>query len=98
MKPIGLTFKDIKPNPYTGRASGELMIVHLCLNCGKISCNRIAGDDNPYTITCLLAEATNLDRGIINRLVSQGIKLLNQDDKPEVLVALYGYDYQKYLK
>ncbi|MCL5969913.1 MAG: RNHCP domain-containing protein [Patescibacteria group bacterium] len=83
MKPIGLTNK---PN-------GELMVVHLCLNCGKVSCNRIAGDDNPYVITCLLEEPSSLSKEIITRLASQGISLLTQDDKQEVLTSLYGYDY-----
>jgi len=36
MKPIGLTTKR----------DGEIMIVHQCETCGKISNNRIAGDDN----------------------------------------------------
>lgn len=96
MKPIGLIFKNITHNPFTGRVSGEIMIVHLCLNCGKIYCNRIAGDDNSYVITCLLEEPNNLGKEIIARLFSQGIKLLTQKDKEEVLTSLYGYNYQKY--
>lgn len=44
MEPIGLSFKS----------DGELMIVHRCLSCGKISKNRIAGDDNTYSITKLI--------------------------------------------
>jgi hypothetical protein len=71
------------------------MIVHGCLNCGKISCNRIAGDDNPYVITCLLDGLNSLSKDIVTRLTSQGIMLLNQDDKKNVLTALYGYDYLK---
>jgi len=78
MKPIGLTYKP----------DGELMVVHQCFRCGKISCNRIAGDDNPYALTCLLEQSDN------NR---QGIRLLNQDDKKNVLTILYGYNYLKYL-
>jgi hypothetical protein len=74
------------------------MIVHLCLNCGKISCNRIAGDDNCHVITCLLEKSGNLSQKIITRLFNQGIRLLTQDDKQEVLTSLYGYDYLKYLK
>jgi hypothetical protein len=35
MEPIGLTFKK----------DGELMIIHKCLSCQKLSNNRIAGDD-----------------------------------------------------
>lgn len=88
MKPIGLTFKNVKTNPFTDRTSGELMIVHLCLNCGKISCNRIAGDDNSYAIISLLDNSTKLS--------SRGVRLLTQKDKQEVLIALYGYGYQKY--
>jgi len=57
MKPVGLTFKK----------DGEIMIVHQCLNCNKISRNRIAGDDNTYAITSL-----------------------SNEDKDELLTALYG--------
>lgn len=85
MKPIGLTYKS----------NGELVVVHLCLNCGKASFNRIAGDDNPYVITCLLEEPGSLGKEIITRITSKGITLLNQGDKKDVLTALYGYDYLK---
>jgi hypothetical protein len=80
MKPIGLSYKK----------DGELMIVHQCLNCGKISPNRIAGDDNSYNIVSLLEES--------NRPTNSNIRLLTQEDKEMVLTTLYGYDYQKYLK
>jgi hypothetical protein len=93
MKPVGLKHKNPEVNPYTGRACGELMIAHLCLGCGHISCNRIAGDDNTYTLTCLLDEPVKLNNKIITRLTSQGIRLLTQEDKPEVLSTLYGYSY-----
>lgn len=79
MKPVGLS---CKPN-------GELMIVHQCLNCGKISPNRIAGDDNPQVIVSLL---NNLDRPNI------ATRLLSEEDKEMVLTILYGCDYQKFLK
>ncbi len=90
MKPIGLTLKNIRTDPYTGRTSGELMIVHQCLSCGRISCNRIAGDDNPHAVISLLDNSTKLS--------SRDIRLLTQDDKQEVFTSLYGYDYQKYSK
>ena len=98
MKPIGLKFKNIKPDPYTGKISGEPMIVHLCLNCGKISSNRIAGDDNAYTVVSLLEEANKLPQEINQKLANLGIKLLSLKNKSEVLTALYGYDYLKYWK
>jgi hypothetical protein len=46
MEPIGLRFKKDK----------ELMIVHKCLSCGKISNNRIAGDDFIDIILSLVVE------------------------------------------
>lgn len=74
------------------------MIVHLCLNCGKVSCNRIAGDDSSYVITCMLEKPGNFGEKVITRLASQGIRLLTQDDKRDVLIGLFGYDYYKCLK
>ena len=80
MKPVGLTYKS----------DGELMVVHLCLHCGNVSCNRIAGDDNPYVVTCLLEASCSLSAETISGLAGQGIRVLNQDDKKNVLTILYG--------
>lgn len=44
MNPIGLTLRN----------DGELMIVHQCISCGKISPNRIAGDDIPEIVLSLI--------------------------------------------
>jgi hypothetical protein len=98
MKPIGLSFKNLRQNPYTGRISGELMIVHQCLSCGKISSNRIAGDDNPIQVASLVGETNKLSKETTNRLANLGIKLLTPKDKQEVLITLFGYDYPKYMK
>jgi len=73
MKPIGLTTKS----------KGELAIVHECLKCGRLSPNRIAGDDNPYTILSLL------DQPIRNRR----IPILTLEDREQVLTALFGYNH-----
>jgi hypothetical protein len=54
MQPIGLTLKNREANPFTGRTSGELMIVHYCQKCSIYSANRIAGDDNVYAIEAIL--------------------------------------------
>lgn len=96
MKPIGLTFKKVRTNPYSGRTCGELAVVHLCLSCGKISYNRIAGDDNPYNIISIMDCSVNLNRKVINKLTYHNVSLLTQRDKEEVLVALYGYSIPKY--
>ena len=85
MQLIGLTLKNITTNPFTGRTSGELMIVHRCVRCGDLSHNRIAGDDYPDAIVDLLA-LTN----------SRNKHLLMTSDKEIVLIALFGYNYAQY--
>lgn len=84
MKPIGLTYKQ----------DGELMIIHLCLHCGKISTNRIAGDDTPYTILCMLTTACEIEKDISSRLTRHGIQVLTQEDRHDVLTILYGNTYE----
>jgi hypothetical protein len=88
MKPIGLRFKDLTENPFTGRITGELMIVHECLNCGKITSNRIAGDDDPEQILMLLQETHRPE--LTTGLSRMDITLLSETKRNEVLSALYG--------
>jgi len=56
MEPVGLTLKLARKK--YGSEQGELMIIHRCIDCGKLSLNRIAADDLPdrvwylYELTC----------------------------------------------
>jgi len=43
----------MKPTSLTTKKDGEIMIVHRCEKCGKVSNNRIAGDDNTDVIMAL---------------------------------------------
>ena len=83
MQPLGLSLKDVQYNPFTKKTSGELMLVHLCRNCGKVSCNRIAGDDNPHSLLSLLGQQSEIN----------GIPLLTVKDKEQVLTAVFGYNH-----
>ncbi len=67
MKPIGLRFKN----------DGELMIIHRCVSCGKISPNRIAGDDFTDAILELILNESSED-------------LLTITDADEIKIALFG--------
>lgn len=98
MKPIGLTFKNVEVNQYAGRVSGELMVVHECQGCGQISCNRIAGDDNNYSISCPLENHGSLSAQTTINLERMRITLLNQNDKEMALTSIYGTNFQMYLK
>lgn len=88
MKPIGLKYKNEKENPFTGRVTGEIMIVHKCTNCSHLSCNRVAGDDDPCEIIKLLGIESNKEK-------LNNIRLLTSRNKKEVLISLFGYNYPK---
>jgi len=89
MQAVSLTMKNIVENPFTGRTSGELMIVHRCLGCGALSVNRIAGDDDPYAILSLIDEQCSDDNK--HQLVCRGITLLTKKDEHIVRACLFGW-------
>jgi hypothetical protein len=98
MQPIGLTLKSGKVNRYARENSGEIMLVHYCLSCGRISCNRIAGDDNAYSIIDLLNEPIALDSTWMREIEVNQISLLTSADKQMVLRALFGNAYMDFDK
>ena len=49
MQPVGLAFKQSRKK-YGQMGFGELMLIHLCTECGKTSLNRIAADDDAVTV------------------------------------------------
>ncbi|MBN2676585.1 MAG: RNHCP domain-containing protein [Anaerolineaceae bacterium] len=88
MRPIGLTCKP-SHNKY-GSADGELMLVHRCLGCGKLSINRIAADDNAEALLIIFNDSGCIDGHLMEMIARQGIHLLGQHDLNIVLSRLYG--------
>jgi hypothetical protein len=79
MRPVGLTLKRIAKkyaSPIQGE-QGELMLVHLCEACGKVSINRIAVDDDNETILAVLEESASLDAGTRALLAQDGVTPLS---------------------
>ena len=93
-----IAFKDYSVNSFTNRGGGELMIIHQCLNCGKLSPNRIAGDDNEYQIFSILKESINLSVDITTQLRNIGLEPITTSNKEEAFISLFGINYQKYIK
>ena len=85
MEPIGLTFKHEGRNKI-----GEIMLIHLCSSCSKISINRIARDDPESKIMEIFNGSFEPDDGIKQRLDKQGIYLLSALDAHELSVQLFG--------
>jgi hypothetical protein len=92
MRPIGLTFKKEALDKYGKSKQGELMLIHQCSNpdCGKISINRIAGDDNPEVILEVFRASKILERDLKKKLEKDGIKLLTGNDEGKIRTQLFG--------
>ena len=60
MRPVGLSLKWVDKK-YGFNKPGELMLIHRCEECGKVSLNRIAADDDNQAI--LVVFRTSLGAG-----------------------------------
>jgi hypothetical protein len=85
MEPLALTFKH---EGYFKQ--GEIMIVHGCCSCGKISVNRIAADDMSEVILYIFKRSIQLDESIFNELLDQNIDILVDSDSEELHRQLFG--------
>jgi len=94
MKPIALTFKQEGKDKWGKLKQGELMIIHKCTSCGKISINRIAGDDNPYEILEVWENSQKSITDLVGQLQEEKIKMLTKEDKKEIVNQLFGKDFK----
>jgi len=91
MAAIGVTLKRTCKK-YNGTRQGELMLIHRCTGCGKLSINRIAGDDNASIIFKLFEESARLPSAILAQLAREGIQLLRPGDFTLVFTQLFGWE------
>lgn len=90
MEPIALTFKAVGIDRYGKEQRGEIMIVHECLKCGKISINRIAADDNPDEIIKLLDLSITINENTKSKLKLLGINISGEEDREEIKHQIFG--------
>jgi isocitrate dehydrogenase kinase/phosphatase len=90
MEPIGFTFKKEGFDKYGKPRQGELMIIHQCQDCGQISINRIAADDEQATILKIFENSKELEKEILTKLKQEGIRLLSGQDEKEIRTQLFG--------
>ena len=89
MKPLGLTTKKSRNKYRLGaHARGELMLIHQCIECGSLSINRIAADDDPDSVMEVFRASQSLSHQTRAECDSQGIILL--EDAGSVTAQLYG--------
>jgi hypothetical protein len=87
MKPVGLALKKTRKK-YAGR--GELMLVHLCEDCGKASLNRMAADDDPDLVFEIFTRSFSLDERDWSQLQISGIETMQFEDAEVVRAQLFG--------
>jgi DNA-directed RNA polymerase subunit RPC12/RpoP len=89
MRPIGLSVKP-KRNVYAAHGLGELMLIHLCTDCGKLSINRLAADDDGETLLDVFEDSFTLDGDLRTRMDEQNIRCLQEDEHDAVMARLFG--------
>jgi len=89
MQPIALAVKRTR-NRYASSAPGELMLVHRCNDCSKLSINRIAADDQAGVIVHIFHTSLSLDMLVRADLELAHINPLDMEDKAMLFTQLYG--------
>jgi DNA-directed RNA polymerase subunit RPC12/RpoP len=90
MEPIGLTFKKEGRDKYGRERKGELMIIHCCQDCQRISINRVAADDDPKAILAVFEKSLKTETELETELEKAGIRLLKEIDREEIRNQLFG--------
>jgi len=93
MEPIGLTVKQRQKKYGSGR-NGELMLIHHCSECGKLSINRVAADDLTERLMEVFHTSTGMDSTSQHKLEASGIRLLQEVDNILVIHQLHGVPQQ----
>jgi hypothetical protein len=89
MKPVGLTIK-VGRNKYQEAARGELMLIHQCTECGTLSINRIAADDDAETVLTVFQDSLMPGHQFFAHCQECGIAALKSEDAEIVYTQLYG--------
>jgi hypothetical protein len=89
MRPMALTLKKTGKK-YNQPNQGEMMIIHLCDECGKLSINRIAADDDIETVFEIFEGSHKLDAGTKSLITGDGISILEARDGHLVRERLLG--------
>ncbi len=90
MRPVALTLKKTAKK-YAHAGQGELMLVHVCDECGKPSINRIAADDDPARVLAVFESSQDLDMDTRSALIQSGIVILEPEHLLLVRTQLVGH-------
>lgn len=89
MQPVALTLKR-SARKYARPGDGELMLVHVCEACDKVSLNRIAADDDNATLLSTFQASIQLDARLQRLLAANEISVLGKAELHFVTRRLFG--------
>ena len=89
MKPIGLTFR-IEGNGQFG----EIMLIHDCMGCDKVSINRLAADDYDHLVLEVFEASLQLSGQKAGTLQANGVYVAGEQDRRAIMVGLFGYEHK----
>jgi hypothetical protein len=89
MEPIGLTYKQTNKR-YGQNDQGELMLIHRCTGCDKVSINRIAADDDIQAISRVFGKSLLLELDVREILNEEGVSMLGAHESSRVYRQLIG--------
>jgi hypothetical protein len=88
MQPVGLSLKQARKK--YGSSLGELMLIHRCVDCGQVSINRTAADDDAENIMSIFSSSLKMLSNEKSTLVNTGIQVLSREHEELVRLRLYG--------
>jgi hypothetical protein len=88
MRPVALTLKKTAKR-YSSENKGEIMLVHQCEGCGKISINRIAADDSTEILMDVFDRSSSMSLHEV-LFEQENIHILTKHDRPVLQTQLTG--------
>lgn len=89
MQPVGLTLKRLQKK-YSSENQGELMLIHQCSDCARISINRIAADDDSDLILDIFERSLKMACTLRAQIEAMGIWPLSENERELVVARLFG--------
>jgi hypothetical protein len=68
-------------------------LIHLCLDCGSVSGNRIAADDDSEELLAIFDASLRLDPHTKYQIIQGGILPLQDNDRALVCIRLFGQSH-----
>jgi DNA-directed RNA polymerase subunit RPC12/RpoP len=90
MRPIGLTTKTARIDKWGQEIKGEIMIIHECNRCGKISLNRILAEDESSEVIKVFETGIKMDGDKKEELKKKDIVVLEEKNREEIEKQIFG--------